>query len=83
MSDSASGSVDKSVQVKLVLLGNLTCFGRHLVTRNVSLKLTLLHPHLPGEAAVGKSSVVLRFVCQNDFRSYGCLLNCSFGRAGF
>ncbi|EDR15660.1 uncharacterized protein LACBIDRAFT_300799 [Laccaria bicolor S238N-H82] len=40
MSDSASGSVDKSVQVKLVLLG---------------------------EAAVGKSSVVLRFV-SNEFQ---------------
>ncbi|KAG6846001.1 hypothetical protein H0H87_011049 [Tephrocybe sp. NHM501043] len=41
MSDSASGSVDKSVQVKLVLLG---------------------------EAAVGKSSVVLRFV-SNEFQA--------------
>ncbi|KAG6836815.1 hypothetical protein H0H93_002837 [Arthromyces matolae] len=41
MSESASGSVDKSVQVKLVLLG---------------------------EAAVGKSSVVLRFV-SNDFQA--------------
>jgi small GTP-binding protein len=41
MADSASGSVDKSVQVKLVLLG---------------------------EAAVGKSSVVLRFV-SNEFQS--------------
>jgi small GTP-binding protein len=40
MTDSASGSVDKSVQVKLVLLG---------------------------EAAVGKSSVVLRFVA-NEFQ---------------
>jgi len=40
MSDSASGSVDKSIQVKLVLLG---------------------------EAAVGKSSVVLRFV-SNEFQ---------------
>jgi len=41
MADSASGSVDKSVQVKLVLLG---------------------------EAAVGKSSVVLRFV-SNEFQA--------------
>ncbi|KAG6901908.1 hypothetical protein C0995_006746 [Termitomyces sp. Mi166 len=41
MSDSASGSVDKSVQVKLVLLG---------------------------EAAVGKSSIVLRFV-SNEFQA--------------
>jgi len=41
MSDSASGSVDKSIQVKLVLLG---------------------------EAAVGKSSVVLRFV-SNEFQA--------------
>jgi len=41
MADSASGSVDKSVQVKLVLLG---------------------------EAAVGKSSVVLRFVA-NEFQA--------------
>jgi len=41
MADAASGSVDRSVQVKLVLLG---------------------------EAAVGKSSVVLRFV-SNDFQA--------------
>jgi len=41
MADTASGSVDKSVQVKLVLLG---------------------------EAAVGKSSVVLRFV-SNEFQA--------------
>jgi len=41
MADAASGSVDKSVQVKLVLLG---------------------------EAAVGKSSVVLRFV-SNEFQA--------------
>ncbi|KAH7921785.1 ras-domain-containing protein [Leucogyrophana mollusca] len=41
MADSASGSVDRSVQVKLVLLG---------------------------EAAVGKSSVVLRFV-SNEFQA--------------
>lgn len=54
MTDSASGSADKAVQVKLVLLGRLgitivnkSCFSENKFT---------------GEAAVGKSSVVLRFV---------------------
>jgi Ras-related protein Rab-5C len=51
MADSASGSADKSVQVKLVLLG-----------MSVYQCIFLLLKVLSGEAAVGKSSVVLRFV---------------------
>ena len=52
MGDSATGSADKAIQVKLVLLGNkLSIF--------VLFLCSLL---FAGEAAVGKSSVVLRFV---------------------
>jgi hypothetical protein len=63
MSDSASGSVDKSVQVKLVLLGKYFPFLLFCETDVV------IPYNLSGEAAVGKSSVVLRFVCSKNFRS--------------
>jgi hypothetical protein len=60
MVDNASGQPDRSIQVKLVLLGTSfenrpDCFPMF----HTSL-LTFHNP--PGEAAVGKSSVVLRFV---------------------
>jgi hypothetical protein len=52
MADSATGSADKAVQVKLVLLGS-----------HYQLFIPFLCSFLfAGEAAVGKSSVVLRFV---------------------
>jgi Na+/phosphate symporter len=59
MADGASGSADKSVQVKLVLLGMswsylVGCVFRHIFAHSSWPSL--------GEAAVGKSSVVLRFV---------------------
>ncbi len=53
MADPAAGSTDRSVQVKLVLLG----------AYSASFPRRLSPVYLPGEAAVGKSSVVLRFVC--------------------
>jgi hypothetical protein len=68
MADAASGPADKSVQVKLVLLGKslLPKSPRStLATRILPPPLPLTSadgPHYPGEAAVGKSSVVLRFV---------------------
>jgi len=60
MADGASGSADKSVQVKLVLLGKfwLSTSRRLCSAAHFSL---ILCP-CSGEAAVGKSSVVLRFV---------------------
>lgn len=58
MADSASGQSDRSIQVKLVLLGT-SSKNDFLLSRVCPLLLT----NLPGEAAVGKSSVVLRFVC--------------------
>jgi len=52
MGDSTTGSADKAIQVKLVLLGN-----------QISIFVLFLCSLLfAGEAAVGKSSVVLRFV---------------------
>lgn len=63
MSDPAAGSVDKSVQVKLVLLGMSLLPFPSLPYPNRSI----FHSPLvqPGEAAVGKSSVVLRFVSRH------------------
>ena len=60
MADNASGP-DRSVQVKLVLLGTSSKIGTfwpHIPHERAHFSLT----NLPGEAAVGKSSVVLRFV---------------------
>lgn len=58
MAESGSNAADKSVQVKLVLLG-----------ASLAIKIKALQPCIvamltttTGEAAVGKSSVVLRFV---------------------
>ena len=53
MADAASGSTDRSIQVKLVLLG------KYSIRPSCPPFDPLL---LAGEAAVGKSSVVLRFV---------------------
>ena len=67
MSEAASGSADKSIQVKLVLLGTSLFQFLHKTTGH--LVVSLYSPTstdsccYPGEAAVGKSSVVLRFVC--------------------
>jgi len=72
MAESASGSQDKSVQVKLVLLGKriFSCETPSLlplVAFPSSLSADNLPVNLTGEAAVGKSSVVLRFV-SNEFQ---------------
>ena len=56
MTDAASGTADRSVQVKLVLLGALLSHSKD------QGGLRLLTFCCAGEAAVGKSSVVLRFV---------------------
>lgn len=72
MADVASGSADKSIQVKLVLLGR--SLFRFPPQNNGHLVVSIYSPtytdsyYYPGEAAVGKSSVVLRFVC--SFLSY-------------
>jgi hypothetical protein len=59
MADGASGSADKSVQVKLVLLGTFWPSPSSAVYRGA---FSLILCPSSGEAAVGKSSVVLRFV---------------------
>ncbi|KAJ7225715.1 GTP-binding protein ypt5 [Mycena pura] len=64
----ASGSVDKSVQVKLVLLGTPTSSRRRAVYRVRTTFSTSVLICTAGEAAVGKSSVVLRFV-SNEFQA--------------
>ena len=62
MVENAPGQADRSVQVKLVLLGmssqNQLYYHAPMFHTNVFTSLT----DPPGEAAVGKSSVVLRFV---------------------
>lgn len=63
MTDNASGQSDRSVQVKLVLLGMSS---KNNPPPCLDIPHERAHSSLsnpPGEAAVGKSSVVLRFVC--------------------
>ena len=60
MADGASGSADKSVQVKLVLLGMFWSSPSRRLRAAAHFSLILCPSS--GEAAVGKSSVVLRFV---------------------
>ncbi|KAG8844567.1 hypothetical protein FRB96_002996 [Tulasnella sp. 330] len=65
-----SSSIDKPIQVKLVLLGKSTQtnrIDRSLDPNEVAAMRTGGWYH-PGEAAVGKSSVVLRFV-SNEFQA--------------
>lgn len=63
MADAAAGSVDKSVQVKLVLLGTPFLHIGQIHHSHGSNRFIFHSPPIQlGEAAVGKSSVVLRFV---------------------